>query len=158
MNMTFRIRRTIGWHSVWWIPAVLWVGACASIPEGTPAAVILPVRPTLTPFQPSLDPTYTALAPAIETTFTPYPTRYVRPETLPVPVEIVPPSQAAALNIYNPLTGLPVSDPSFLQHRPLAIKIANSPDYVRPQSGLTLADVVFEYYIEWGDTRFIAIF
>jgi len=88
----------------------------------------------------------------------PYPTRFVRPETLPVPVEIVPPSQAAALNIYNPLTGLPVSDPSFLQHRPLAIKIANSPDYVRPQSGLTLADVVFEYYIEWGDTRFIGIF
>jgi hypothetical protein len=39
----------------------------------------------------------------------------------------------------------------------MAIKVANSPDYIRPQSGLTLADVVFEYYIEWGDTRFIAI-
>jgi hypothetical protein len=40
----------------------------------------------------------------------------------------------------------------------LAIKISNSPDYVRPQSGLSLADVAYEYYIEWGDTRFIAVY
>ena len=39
----------------------------------------------------------------------------------------------------------------------MVIKIANSPDYIRPQSGLSLADVVYEYYIEWGDTRFIAV-
>ena len=39
----------------------------------------------------------------------------------------------------------------------MVIKVANSPDYVRPQSGLSLADVVYEYYIEWGDTRFIAV-
>jgi hypothetical protein len=63
----------------------------------------------------------------------------------------------SALNTNSPLTGLPVSDPSLLNRRPMAIKIANSPDYVRPQSGLTLADVVYEYYIEWGDTRFIAV-
>jgi hypothetical protein len=36
--------------------------------------------------------------------------------------------------------------------------VANYPRYVRPQSGLTLADLVFEYYIEVGLTRFIAVF
>ncbi len=40
----------------------------------------------------------------------------------------------------------------------MAIKVANYPRYIRPQSGLTLADQVFEYYIEEGLTRFIAIF
>ena len=58
----------------------------------------------------------------------------------------------------NPLTGLAPADPALLSRRPLAIKVANYPRYVRPQSGLTLADNVFEYYIEGGLTRFIAIF
>lgn len=58
----------------------------------------------------------------------------------------------------NPLTGLPPSDPALMERRPLAIKVANYPRYVRPQSGLTLADNVYEYYIEAGLTRFIAIF
>jgi hypothetical protein len=51
-----------------------------------------------------------------------------------------------------------VSDPSLLERRPMAIKVANFPRYVRPQSGLTLADQVFEYYIEGGLTRFVAVF
>jgi hypothetical protein len=58
----------------------------------------------------------------------------------------------------NPLTGLLPSDTALLSRRPLAIKVANYPRYIRPQSGLTLADNVFEYYIEGGLTRFIAIF
>ncbi|MBK9008874.1 MAG: DUF3048 domain-containing protein [Anaerolineae bacterium] len=58
----------------------------------------------------------------------------------------------------NPLTGLPPVDPALLQRRPMAIKVANYPRYMRPQSGLTLADQVFEYYIEDGLTRFIAVF
>jgi len=61
-------------------------------------------------------------------------------------------------NLTNPLTGLAFAEPSLAERRPMAIKITNSPDYVRPQSGLSLADVVYEYYIEWGDTRFIAVF
>lgn len=39
----------------------------------------------------------------------------------------------------------------------MAIKVANYPRYLRPQSGLTLADNIFEYYIEDGLTRFIAV-
>jgi len=58
----------------------------------------------------------------------------------------------------NPLTGLPPSSPSMLERRPLAIKISNYPRDIRPQFGLNEADVVFEYYIEWGYTRFIGIF
>ncbi len=58
----------------------------------------------------------------------------------------------------NPLTGLPPADPALLARRPMAIKVTNYPRYVRPQSGLTRADVVFEYYIEAGLTRFIAVF
>ena len=39
----------------------------------------------------------------------------------------------------DPLTGLPPADPSLLQRRPLAIKVANYPRVFRPQAGLTLA-------------------
>ncbi len=153
--MTFRKRRFIGLNIIYGIL----IASCASLPNVTPAAVILPILPTLTPFQPSADPIFTPFTTSQpESTFTPYPTHYVLAETLPVPVQILPPSEVSPLTTYNPLTGLPVTDPSFMQHRPFAIKIANSPDYIRPQSGLTLADVVYEYYIEWGDTRFIAVF
>jgi Protein of unknown function (DUF3048) N-terminal domain/Protein of unknown function (DUF3048) C-terminal domain len=56
-----------------------------------------------------------------------------------------------------PLTGLP--DPSgATKSRPsLAVKIDNAPD-ARPQSGLDVADIVYEEVVEGGVTRFIAIF
>jgi hypothetical protein len=60
---------------------------------------------------------------------------------------------------FNPLTGLQVEDPSRLERRPVAVKISSFPRALRAhQSGLTLADVVYEYYIEDGLTRFIGIF
>jgi hypothetical protein len=58
----------------------------------------------------------------------------------------------------NPLTGLEVTDPALLERRPLAIKVSNLPRSVRPQWGLSLADIVFEYYTEQGSSRFIALF
>ncbi|HWQ84800.1 MAG TPA: DUF3048 domain-containing protein, partial [Anaerolineales bacterium] len=58
----------------------------------------------------------------------------------------------------NPLTGLQVADPSVLDRRPVAIKVTNFPRHVRPQWGLSLADHVFEYYLEDLITRFIAVF
>jgi hypothetical protein len=58
----------------------------------------------------------------------------------------------------NPLTGQPVDDPSLLERRPLVIKITNFPRSVRPQWGLTVADNVYEYYLEDGMTRFIGVF
>lgn len=58
----------------------------------------------------------------------------------------------------NPLTGETVADPAVLQRRPLAVKVSNYPPVVRPQSGLSNADIVFEHYAEGGATRFTAIF
>lgn len=58
----------------------------------------------------------------------------------------------------NPLTGLPASESSLLNRHPIAVKIANYPRYIRPQSGLTLVDHAYEYYIEGGLTRFIGVF
>jgi len=58
----------------------------------------------------------------------------------------------------DPLTGLKVADVSVLERRPLAIKVSEFPRAVRPQSGLSFADLVFEHYAEAGVTRMTAIF
>ena len=58
----------------------------------------------------------------------------------------------------NPLTGLEVEDPSLLDRRPIIIKVQNLPRADRPQWGLSSADIVYEYYTEFGTTRFAAIF
>ncbi len=58
----------------------------------------------------------------------------------------------------NPLTGLVVSNPEALQHRPIAIKISNAPPLVRPQAGLNSADLLFEHEAEGGFTRFTAVY
>jgi hypothetical protein len=55
-----------------------------------------------------------------------------------------------------PLTGLPVVDRAALDHPALAVKIDNHPD-ARPQTGLDVADIVFEARVE-GITRFLAVF
>src|SRR5271154_27738 len=48
----------------------------------------------------------------------------------------------------NPLTGLKVDDPAVLTRRPLAVKISNAPALVRPQAGISQADLVFEHITE----------
>jgi len=60
--------------------------------------------------------------------------------------------------IVNPLTGLIVNDPTTLERRPMVVKISNAPPLVRPQSGISEADIVFEHYAEGGLTRFSAVF
>jgi hypothetical protein len=57
----------------------------------------------------------------------------------------------------NPLTGAKVTDPNVLNRRPLAVKISNYPPEVRPQRGLSQADLVFEHILE-GVTRLTAVF
>jgi hypothetical protein len=56
----------------------------------------------------------------------------------------------------SPLSGLPVEDESAANRPALAVKIDNHPS-ARPQSGLDLADIVFEARVE-GITRFLAVF
>lgn len=163
------LRHTAG-RFLFGILTVLVFVSCSSAATPAPAPELVvqsaPVVPTLTPFQPQAEipvlPTLNLSLPQIEPTYTPYPTKYAFAEDMPAPVLVDPPSGGALpdfsqLNTNNPLTGLPLADPSLLERRPMVIKVANSPDYVRPQSGLSLADAVFEYYIEWGDTRFIAV-
>lgn len=58
----------------------------------------------------------------------------------------------------NPLTGLPVENPEVLRRPPLIVKIDNYPPDIRPQSGLSAADMVWETLLAGGATRFGAIF
>jgi hypothetical protein len=117
-------------------PAVTPVSAPSptSIPSATSTSTATPIpSPTGTP---TVTPTSTA---------TPlYPPEGMGPKSFPANV--------------NPLTGLKAADPALLDRRPMLIKVTNLPRFVRPQWGLSLADLVFEYYTEEGTTRFAAIF
>jgi hypothetical protein len=75
------------------------------------------------------------------------------PTTEPTPTftPLVPPS-------FNPLTGLPVADPSLLDLPALLVSISHFPVTARPQAGLSFAPWVFEVYITEGATRFLTTF
>lgn len=81
----------------------------------------------------------------------------------PTPIPITPPPTAGPVgpDVYpagiNPLTGLPAA-PEALARVPAAIKISNFPAQGRPHAGLSYADLVFEYFIGVGMTRFLAVF
>ena len=62
------------------------------------------------------------------------------------------------LETKNPLTGLPVADPSLLQLPALLVSISHFPVNARPQAGLSFAPFVFEIYITEGATRFLTTF
>ena len=131
--------------------------ASAQEPPSRPAGEP-PASPT--PFQPNAgNLSLLTPAPLAHATFTPYPMAQVRGGSFNAPEIATPAGDGTlALAASNPLTGLVPSDPSQLDRRPLAIKISNYPRAIRPQFGLNEADTVFEYYIEWLNTRFIGIF
>lgn len=58
----------------------------------------------------------------------------------------------------NPLTGLPVADPSLLELPAVLLSISHFPVTARPQAGLSFAPYVFEIYITEGATRFLTTF
>ncbi len=62
------------------------------------------------------------------------------------------------LIVINPLTGLPVEDPSLLDLPALLVSISHFPVTARPQAGLSFSPLVFEIYITEGATRFLAAF
>jgi hypothetical protein len=96
-------------------------------------------------------PSLTATEPA--PTNTPEPTLTPTPD---YPVEGIGPTNYPA-NV-NPLTGLEVADAATLAERVVAVKIENLPREHRPQWGLSAADLVYEYYTEFGSTRFVALY
>ena len=123
------------------------LGACApAAPSPTPTA---------TPRAPAPPPIPTDM-PVVAPDPTAAPTATLPPTPLPPPPEQIGPDSFPPG--VNPLTGLLVDDPAALDHRPLLIKISNAPQVVRPQSGISAADIIFEYYVEGGWTRFAAIF
>ena len=137
--------------------------ACAIPVAGPPTVVIAIPTPLDTATSPFVEPSTSvplplADAPTLTPSPPPLPTATLAPSATPTPV----PAGQVGPNDFpsdvNPLTGLAVPDPSVLNRRPLAIKVSNYPACVRPQSGLSLADLVFVHYAEGGATRFTAIF
>jgi hypothetical protein len=111
---------------------------------------------TATESPPTISPTITK-TPTPELTRTPRPT-YTPSVTIPPIPAFVRVGPDDIPEGTNPLTGLPAPNPDLLDRRPIAIKISNFPHSVRPQSGLSLADNVYEYYLEDGLTRFVGIY
>ena len=59
----------------------------------------------------------------------------------------------------NPLTGLPVAEAVVLNRRPLLVKVSNHGAVIRPQSGLSFADHVWQHQMEgYQITRYTAVF
>jgi hypothetical protein len=100
------------------------------------------LSPTPTRFL-DLSPTPTPLSPA---TNTPTATQTPSPTATPTPLAT------------NPLTGLTVENPLLLERRPVMIKVSNWPATGRPHAGLSAADIVFEYYIGYAKSRFLALY
>ncbi len=102
--------------------------------------------PTVTPKPPTTTPTQTS---------TSTPTSTPTPTETPAPIQYGPDNFPEGI---NPLTGLAV-DPALLDRRPVAIKVNIVPRTTyRPPWGLSLADIVYDYYHNAGYSRFHAIF
>jgi hypothetical protein len=118
------------------IVLLLLIGACRPLEKADNAGTTTP--------EPSPELIETTSEPYVYLTPTPgYPEEGFGPYGLPVDI--------------NPLTGLS-TDPKLLDRRPMIIKVSNLPRNVRPQFGLSRADIVYEYYTEEGTTRFAAIY
>jgi len=123
-------------------------GPAPALPPVAPSPVDLPVAITLpSTFTPPPH-TSTAILPELLPSSTPIPSR------TPFMMD----AAAASVANVNPLTGQLADSWELLVRRPLVIKITNFPRRVRPQWGLTVADHVYEYYLEDGMTRFIGVF
>lgn len=129
----------------------LLVGSCSSrLPEpvttaeinAEPTATLTPTATSTTTPTPTFTPSPT---PTITLTPTPkYPEEGYGPADFPADID--------------PLTGLKLSDPDILQRRPLSIKVNIVPRNNRPPWGISMADIVYDYYHNDGYTRFHAIY
>jgi hypothetical protein len=118
-------------------------------------------RPTVLPTS-TLKVVQATLRPATSTN-TPTPAQTVTPTITLTPTLTASPTLFASgpdefTSNVNPLTGLPVANPALLELAPGLVSITNSPSNARPQSGLSYAAQVFEFYIGEGATRFLAVY
>jgi hypothetical protein len=115
---------------------------------------------TNTPVGPTSTPTQT---PSPTATFTPTPTPTNTPTATFTPTDTPTPTPTpngpfSYPEDVNPLTGQPYPNEEAKARRNLIVKISNYPPLVRPQTGVNLADLVWEYETEGGVTRFAAIY
>ena len=134
------------------------------IPTTPPTATLTAPPPTATPTVPpptaTPEPTATLTPISVQlptATNTPLPPPTLTPTPMLTPTSMPTPVPTSSLDVC-PLTGEGVSDVAVLERRPLAVKISNFPPIVRPQAGLSYADVVFEHLSEAGLTRLTAVF
>jgi len=81
----------------------------------------------------------------------------IEPTTTAVPVETAPVQTEKEIAGYNPINGLPVSDPSAVSARPVGIMI-NNIKTATPQAGIGSADLLYEIEVEGDITRMMAVF
>ena len=124
--------------------------ACRPTATNTPTPEIpIQIESTSTDIPPTPTPSITPSPTATET-LTPTST------STPEPIIFGPDNFPANI---NPLTGLEINDSSLLERRPIAVKINLVPRTTyRPSWGISLADIVWEYYHNDGYTRLHAIF
>ena len=134
-----------------WVRMTVWataaLAAAVLFSAGCTTAETIPSTPT-----PTRTPVLHTVTPVPTSTSTPLPTD--------TPTPTLTPSPTAIPTDINPLTGERMEDPGVLDRIPVAIKISNWPgQYVRPQSGINSADLIFEHYNEgWFATRWTAIY
>jgi hypothetical protein len=111
------------------------------------------------------NPTEIIAPPSSTTPATDFPTEVPANETPLPPTEISTDSESSASygpsdfpSDVNPLTGKKVSNPELLDRRPLAVKVQIFPRGQRPAWGVSLADIVYDYYQNNGLTRLHTIF
>jgi hypothetical protein len=85
------------------------------------------------------------------------PTTTPTPTETPIPL-VYPVGPSGFPTNVDPLTGLIVADMRWLERRPLGIKVSNFPRSARPQFGLSQADLLWEFYTEFGNTRWVAMY
>lgn len=105
---------------------------------------------------PTLTPTSTSTpspSPTVTPTSTPSPSPTVTPEPTPTeaPEDIIPEGM-----VKSRLTGLWIPEDTAI-YRPYAVMI-NNIKVASPQSGLSAADILYEVLVEYGITRFMAVF
>lgn len=125
----------------------LWIGGCSTTP---PEPAVWSAKDPAGAFPATSQPNSSATKDL--------PSPQTQSEALPTQTNIPPASLPDLPADVNPLTGLHVSDPNLLNRRPVMVKVSNYPTVGRPHSGLSLADLVFEYYIGYGFNRFMAVY
>jgi hypothetical protein len=129
------------------------VSAATAIPTSAGASTASGFVPN-TPVGPTFTPTVSATATNPPTaTFTPTASPTSTPSATPTPN-----GPFSYPENVNSLTGLEYPNEEARNRVNLVVKVSNYPPIVRPQTGLNMADIVYEYEAEGGVTRFAAIF